>query len=119
VLYCRCQTEARAQGKAREIEQKRSSIQQGIRQLKRAVRQDAYRAVAAAEKSGQLIRQKTCSLPDCSDTFLVAAHHYLGYAPEHRLDVQWLCSRHHARLHRHPEDNPIFYARLSSGNPTH
>lgn len=31
---------------------------------------------------------------------IVQGHHYLGYAPEHELDVVWLCSRHHRDAHR-------------------
>lgn len=27
------------------------------------------------------------------------AHHYLGYAKEHRLDIQWLCDRCHKQAH--------------------
>lgn len=29
----------------------------------------------------------------------VQAHHHNGYAPEHELDVIWVCSRHHADAH--------------------
>lgn len=29
----------------------------------------------------------------------VHAHHHNGYAPEHELDVVWLCSYHHAEAH--------------------
>lgn len=34
----------------------------------------------------------------------VQAHHYLGYARAHELDVEWLCARHHREAHEaHPE----------------
>jgi hypothetical protein len=28
------------------------------------------------------------------------AHHHLGYAEEHWLDVQWLCKKHHREVHK-------------------
>ena len=55
----------------------------------------AIRAVSAAVKRGDLVPQP-CER--CGAAKAVA-HHYLGYAPEHRLDVRWLCSSHHRRAH--------------------
>jgi hypothetical protein len=34
----------------------------------------------------------------CGDP-IVHAHHHNGYAPEHELDVIWLCARHHTAAH--------------------
>ncbi len=56
----------------------------------------AHRAVQHALRSGALVRQPCadCGSPDSE------AHHHLGYAPENRLRVQWLCRRDHKRRHR-------------------
>ena len=54
-----------------------------------------------ARKKGILVKPDSCE--KCgkqSDT--IHAHHYLGYAPEHRLDVQWLCVECHEKAH-HPD----------------
>lgn len=58
-----------------------------------AARGAVYRAV----RQGRL-QLEPCIV--CGDE-RVEAHHYLGYAPEHRLDVQWLCRDHHEEAH-HP-----------------
>ena len=57
----------------------------------------ARRSVRTALKSGALQRAECaiCEAPTAQ------AHHHLGYAPEHRLDVVWLCPAHHAEAH-HP-----------------
>jgi len=39
------------------------------------------------------ITPKPCQI--CKSTHRIEAHHYLGYAEEHHLDVQWLCKKHH------------------------
>lgn len=55
----------------------------------------AREAMAEAVKSGALIRQPCwCGNPKTD------GHHHKGYAPEHWLDVVWLCRKHHAELHR-------------------
>ena len=46
-------------------------------------------------RSGRL-KRLPCEV--CGDP-VTHAHHYLGYAPEHALDVQWLCVAHHAAAH--------------------
>jgi len=52
-------------------------------------------AVRRAVRRGALVRPKACQ--ECGSEVNIQAHHYLGYAPEHRLDVQWLCCRCHSR----------------------
>ena len=56
----------------------------------------AQDAVQRAVRKGTLIRQP-CER--CGSTSVLQAHHYLGYAPEHRLDVIWLCHVHHRAIH--------------------
>lgn len=47
--------------------------------------------------TGSLIKPKICSINDnCKGR--IEAHHYLGYEPEHWLDIQWLCTKHHAAV---------------------
>jgi hypothetical protein len=55
----------------------------------------AHRAVKRALRSGALLRLpcETCGNPKTD------AHHHRGYAPEHWLDVQWLCRIHHTAAH--------------------
>lgn len=64
----------------------------------RAKSQDAvkaHRAVAHAVKRGRLQRQpcEKCGAPNGE------AHHHKGYAPEHHLDVEWLCKECHVVEH--------------------
>jgi hypothetical protein len=63
--------------------------------------QRAWYHVKRAIATGKLIRPETCE--DCGAApgvnkrgrSLIEAHHYLGYEPEHYLDVIWLCSACH------------------------
>lgn len=55
----------------------------------------AHAAVSRAIKSGVLVR-KPCQ--ECGRT-PTHAHHHNGYAPEHVLDVVWLCELHHQIAH--------------------
>ena len=51
-----------------------------------------------AKKDGKLIQPANCE--KCGiETGKLHAHHYLGYAKEHRLDVQWLCVSCHESMH--------------------
>ena len=55
----------------------------------------AHAMVYYAVKTGKLVRAKECvqeNLGGCSGR--IVAHHFKGYAPEHYLDVIWLCIRH-------------------------
>ncbi len=45
-------------------------------------------------KNGSIIK-KPCEVCKSDKS---EAHHYLGYAPEHRIDVIWLCHKHHSAL---------------------
>lgn len=56
-------------------------------------RDSAKTAVANALANGKLKRPKRCE--KCDYRGPVESHHYLGYAREHRLDVQWLCKSCH------------------------
>jgi len=52
-----------------------------------------------AVKSGKLIKPNACQ--KCGKTNCrIEGHHYLGYEPEHALDVKWLCNYCHSVAHR-------------------
>lgn len=55
----------------------------------------ARHAVAWAIQTGALVRGmcQNCGAAG------VEAHHHLGYAPENRLNVLWLCRAHHEEAH--------------------
>lgn len=57
----------------------------------------AHGAVSYAKRKGILV-PAPCA---CGSTEALQAHHHRGYAPEHRLDVIWLCRPCHVREH-HP-----------------
>lgn len=48
-----------------------------------------------AVRTGRLVKTP-CSVCGAER---VHAHHHKGYAPEHELDVVWLCPRHHMAAH--------------------
>jgi hypothetical protein len=59
------------------------------------LQRQAAQAVANAVKRGKLAKPTDCAR--CGPTTRrIEAHHCQGYAPEHRLHVEWLCSRCHA-----------------------
>ena len=58
------------------------------------VRQARWR-VANAVKRGKLFRPDRCQ--KCNKRGFTEAHHHLGYAEAHHLDVQWLCKECHSR----------------------
>lgn len=55
----------------------------------------AHAAVSHAKRKG-LLAPAPCA---CGATEALQAHHHRGYAPEHRLDVIWLCRPCHVREH--------------------
>jgi hypothetical protein len=55
----------------------------------------ARQAVSDAIKRGRLERMP-CELCGARPA---DAHHHMGYSPEHRLSVRWLCKPHHAEAH--------------------
>jgi hypothetical protein len=58
-------------------------------------RQRARYAVREAIADGHLVREPCwCGDPDTQ------AHHHRGYAPDHAIDVVWLCRVHHGESHR-------------------
>jgi hypothetical protein len=70
----------------------------------------AHDTVARALLSGKIVRR-----PCWCGNSNVQAHHHNGYAREHRLDVTWLCDRHHKDEHNKlraeqraaPVDKPV------------
>lgn len=61
----------------------------------------AMRAVVLAVRLGLLVKADSCAEEGVhSAVGKLEAHHYLGYAPEHWLDVKWLCQRHHSLADR-------------------
>lgn len=63
----------------------------------------ACQAVRRALLRGDLIkpdRCEACGLLESEVAGGLEAHHYLGYAREHYLDVQWLCVPHHKEAER-------------------
>lgn len=48
-------------------------------------------------EAGRIRRPDCCEM--CGRHRKLHAHHYLGYAPEHALDVKWVCVRCHHELH--------------------
>lgn len=54
----------------------------------------AHAAVAREVASGRLVRPELCQHPGC-DKSPDHAHHHNGYDKPHRLDVVWLCAKHH------------------------
>lgn len=80
-------------------------------QRSRAMRKDpkysaqirARSAVSHAVARGKLQR---CPCSKCGTEKNVHAHHHKGYAPEHWLDVEWLCSSCHGKEHRHGAGEP-------------
>jgi len=61
-------------------------------------RDRAHAAVRYAVKTGKIAPAIGCEL--CGHDFEIhprQAHHYMGYADTHKLDVQWLCAPCHAK----------------------
>ena len=69
---------------------------QRLHQVRFPERQKARQAVAEAVKSGKLPRPSELRCTDC-DRYAQEYDHYLGYAPEHRLDVQPVCIKCHKK----------------------
>ncbi len=55
----------------------------------------ASNRVITAIRNGTLVRPEGCS--SCGVIGRIEAHHHNGYAPEHWLDVIWLCTMCHAK----------------------
>lgn len=61
----------------------------------------AQDAVNGALRYGHLVRPAICSVEVPVNGYhfgRIEAHHYKGYAPEHQLDVIWVCQRCHPIL---------------------
>ena len=61
------------------------------------LQKEAYLAVRYALWTRQLRRPMVCT--KCCRAGKIIAHHYKGYASEHRLDIQWLCQQCHLLAH--------------------
>jgi hypothetical protein len=61
----------------------------------------ARMAVNNAVVAGKLTRLP-CTICDNPNS---EGHHYLGYAKEHWLDVQWLCRKHHKEANERRKKN--------------
>jgi hypothetical protein len=57
----------------------------------------ARQAIAALIRRGMITRPHCCAT--CGHQSRLDAHHYLGYAVEHWLSVQWLCRICHKAAH--------------------
>lgn len=58
----------------------------------------AHLAVYRAIRDGILIRPSSCQ--KCSESpEKIVAHHCMGYAEEHHLSIEWLCTRCHEKAH--------------------
>ena len=59
----------------------------------------AHYYVSNAVRDKRLFKPNSCSQCGLADSgierSMIEAHHYLGYEPEHWMDVQWLCTRCH------------------------
>lgn len=89
-----CQKEMGKVNKARSG----ARAQARIRRLAKPTDPVILRARARARhavKTGRLVKGP-CKV--CSTTEEIEMHHYKGYAPEHALDVEWLCHQHHRQL---------------------
>lgn len=53
----------------------------------------ARSAVNNAVRYGKISKPCSCQINGCRDT--PEAHHHMGYGKAHRLDVRWLCRKHH------------------------
>jgi len=58
-------------------------------------KRNAHATVYRATRAGRLV-----PAPCHCGSAKTEAHHFLGYAKEHQLDVQWLCRTHHREAHR-------------------
>lgn len=72
----------------------------------------AHSKVSQAKKAGhtpdgRLFKQaERCE--HCGKLCKTQAHHYLGYAPEHWYDVEWLCQSDHRRADHPSVAGPVY-----------
>ena len=69
-----------------------------LRDHQEQAKSQAHTAVALAVANGRLPRARDVACVRCGSR-AAEYHHYLGYAPEHRLDVEALCLPCHVRCH--------------------
>lgn len=93
--WCRsCRSESQAQSYQKNKE-KRKLYKRTYRYENHAEKLRAHAAVRYALKTGKMERQ-CCELCEEPRTH---AHHHKGYDEENKLNVQWLCPRHHSEAH--------------------
>lgn len=96
--YVAAHPERAAEIVARSREKNRAKRKESDRARRIAAPQKAVarEALNDAIRRGKMVRRPcaVCANPRSQ------AHHYLGYAPRHRLDVVWLCAPHHWVAHR-------------------
>lgn len=78
----------------RQNRERRSAYKREYARRNRAKSQ-AHSAVRKAVFFGKIVKPKTCEKCGAGRCKL-DGHHHNGYAPEHRLDVVFVCSRCHA-----------------------
>lgn len=74
--------------------------------MKRSARVKLRRAL----RRGELTRAdacERCGKTDDANGRKLDGHHHHGYAPEHALDVQWLCIACHAQIHAAPAAHAV------------
>src|SRR5208282_1793867 len=83
---------------------------QRIWQIRHRAKLRSTQRVGSAIKSGRMKIPEACERCGVPQ-FDLEGHHYLGYAPEHYLDVRWLCPKCHSIEHPHPNKprTPIPY----------
>jgi len=86
-VYLARKRRERAKKKAYETERKRKWRLANPDHAQRI--RKANHAVERAIDTGKLVRPETCS--ECGNRGDIEAHHHKGYAPEHWLDIVWLC----------------------------
>jgi hypothetical protein len=79
-----------------EKARKRLVVQKYRKTPEGKARHSAREAVRYALKTGKM-RRLPCEV--CGTTENVHAHHHEGYARENRLNVRWLCEKHHREEH--------------------
>ena len=76
------------------------------------IKEAARRAVNAAIQRGDLVRPQDCSRCGCTPPrgrdgrSLIRADHYMGYAPEYHLTIQWICTTCDGDLERERRKAP-------------
>jgi len=99
------------------VDQKLDAARRAKRkQDRKSGKYEARRAVYWAVKLGLLAKGGCADHGTTACQGKIEAHHHQGYAPEHWLDVVWLCTRHHQQ--REWEQTPSPPKRLRTRKAT-